>query len=197
MRYLLSLTLAAIAALSVAGCATVSDHTAIAAVSKDSGCRRLAHPDDTKIQIYCASGRAWADATLTAARETHSGKTCRIAAWFANDKIVQMCGTPAQWDTWDTWAAQADVTCRLTPDPRKSISRTLWTRGPNEICLSAAQWQNPGTIRNAFASARAVGVRNVTSGWSDSGSSGSAPTGSQAAYATSYGYFPAGTAIGQ
>src|SRR5262245_37273835 len=125
MRYLLSLTLVAIVALSAAGC--VGPYWRGYTVAQESGgphCMRLAQPGDTKIQIYCYRP--------SHAKAPTAATTCRKLAKAPNNEIRTYCGTDAEWNEYDTWAVTAGVTCRWNAFARKD--------GPNETCQPATQW---------------------------------------------------------
>ena len=188
MRYLLSLTLAAIAALSVAGCATpaptASNYT-IAQVSGGPNCRRLAQPGDTKFQIYCTvdSERIWAGHPRSSDR-TAGDTTCRRLAEPAGKRVETYCATTTQWGEFDARAVNEGVTCRWLGSSRR-LSPI-----PQELCLTAPQWQIAEA--NLAAYRASPGVADAGSNWPGNG----IPQPTSPAYATSYGYFPAGGAIG-
>jgi hypothetical protein len=188
MKHLLSFSLAAIAALSVTGCATPS--YTIAQTAGGSDCRRLAQPGDTKIKIYC-SDTIWSATShkpafrpAAASQPQVSGDTrCRWVAKPTDKRIRNICGDTAQWDQFDSDAISAGVTCRWTSfRPRAQ---------PEELCLNVAGWRSldSGPRGGAIvAGANWPGndsVRTNTNVGMQPGTGGG-----------SYGYFPAGTAIG-
>jgi len=186
MRYLPSLTLPALAMLWVAGCATVppSSRYTLAETSGGPDCRRLAQPADAKIQIYCSKAqpkRFWPlDGTALAAPQKSDEKSCRDLANTPDRKIHTTCGTDAEWEQYDTWAANAGVTCRWEGHrPRGAPQRS-------ELCLSVAQWQ-------VFDANRSRQFPDARSSW---GGDGGGSSGSGSPYASSYGPFPAGSAVG-
>jgi hypothetical protein len=185
MRNLLSFSLAALATLSVAGCAT----TAYTVVQESGGrdCRRLAQPGDTKIRIYCAH-TVWSDtrhqparASATSQPQTSGDSTCRWVAKPTDTRIRNICGDTAQWDQFDSEAITAGVTCRWTPFRRKTQ--------PEELCLNVAQWR--GLDSGPARAASATG--NV---WPTNDSLATNAPGNQIGGGGPYGYFPAGTSIG-
>jgi hypothetical protein len=184
MRYLLSLSLAALATLSVAGCATTA--YTIAQESGGSDCRRLAQPGDTKIRIYCAHS-IWSDtrhaAASAASQPQASGdSTCRWVAKPTDTRIKNICGDTAQWNQFDSAAIAGGVTCRWTSfRPRAQ---------PEELCLNVAQWRglDSGGARGAVLAGR---------GWPQNDSvMTNSPTINPINSTASYGVFPAGGAIG-
>jgi hypothetical protein len=186
MRYLLSLSLAALATLSVAGCATTA--YTIAQESGGSDCRRLAQPGDTKIRIYCAH-TVWSDtrhqpATRTPAAsrpQTSGDSSCRWIAKATDTRIKNICGDTAQWNQFDSAAIAAGVTCRWTAfRPRTQ---------PEELCLNVAQWRGLDS-----APSRAAAAFNV---WPTNDSLiRNSPTINPINLTGSYGVFPSGGAIG-
>ena len=186
MRYLLSLTIPALATLWVAGCATVpaASRYTLAETSGGPDCRRLAQPADTKIQIYCLTAqpkRFWPlDGTALGTPPKSDEKSCRDIANTPDRRIHTTCGTDAEWEQYDTWAANAGVTCRWEGH------RPQGARQRAELCLSVAQWQVFEASRSRPAPSASAG-----SGWG-----GGVPPASSPPYASSYGYFPAGSAIG-
>jgi hypothetical protein len=177
MRHWLSLPLAALATLSLAGC--VGPYYRGFTVAQPTGgpdCMRLAQPGDTKIQIYC---------NRPSRKQQASGDTtCRSLAKTPDDAIQTYCGNAADWDHYDTWAVNARVTCQW-----KVLARNGSTAS-QETCLNAEQWRAQWV---AYAATLRRGpVNSGASSYPPAGvSSGSAP-----AYATSFGAFPAGGAIG-
>jgi hypothetical protein len=199
MRHSLSLTLAALAVLSVAGCATAppSSRYTIAEASGGPNCQRLAQPGDTKIQIYCSKAqpeRVWPLTAGTPSEPKSGDTTCRslaqpadkaerpaLTAGEARPTIQTFCGNAADWDKFDTRAASEGVTCRWLGGPVK--------HGPprQELCLSAALWQRVETNRSRA-------LANDGSNWG--GNSGVPVSGPGVDATSSYGYFPSGGAIG-
>ena len=183
MKYALSL--AVLVGLSVAGCATSPQLTAqdsqftIAQASGGPNCRRLAKPGDTKIQIYCSderAGRAWAA----------GGRNCRVVSRVDNDQMLRFCGRGAEWEQFDTWAVSRGITCRW-------VGPTMQRQ---EFCMTSAQWQAFEKSPTRFAGGRMVAGPSVSGpNWPGNGGGGGSG-GSGFGYATSYGYFPAGGAIG-
>lgn len=185
MKYRLSLALAALAAAFLAGCATgpaKSNDYVFARTSGGPDCRRFAQPGDAKIQIYCKQSqpdRLWPTAP---AAQASGDVSCRRLATSITGGIRVYCGNSARWDEFDARAVNAGVTCRWM-----GYSHGL-SRAPQEVCLDGNQW-----VR-AEANRRSRPVDSGVRSWSSGGYGNS---GSDAAYATSYGYFPAGGAIGQ
>src|SRR4029079_1750060 len=121
-----------LATLSIAGCATTpsakessgksDSEYVVAHTSGGSNCRRLGKPGDAKIQIYCLN-----DARSVRLLFGSLRRSCRMSAMATNFTVMNICGTAAEWDTFDTWAASAGITCR-------------WDKF-REVCLTAPQWQ--------------------------------------------------------
>jgi hypothetical protein len=178
MRYLLSLTLAA---LLVAGCATIpqSSRYTLAETSGGPNCRRLAQPGDTRIQIYCSKAQPERPLAASASGETSGDKSCRGLANTPDRKVHTSCGTAAEWEQYDTWAANAGVTCRWEGPRAKGAPQR------QELCLTVAQWQRVDANRS----------QRVAGSGSDWGGNGGG-SGSGSPYASSFGAFPAGSAVG-
>ena len=214
MRYSLSLTLAALAALSVAGCATVptSSRYTVAEASGGPNCRRLAQPGDTKIQIYCSKAQpegVWPLAAGTHSEPRSGETTCRSLAppesatastppSSANGKLSAGRGARpavAQPDN------QVQTFCGNAADWDQFDTRAAsegvtcrWLGGPvkhgpprQELCLSAAQWLRVETNRSTR-------LANEGSNWG--GTSGVPVSVDSVGFMSSYGYFPSGGAIG-
>ena len=146
MRYLLSLTLPALAMLWVAGCATV--------------------PASSRYNLAQTSG----------------GPDCRRLATTPDHEIHPFCGTAAEWEQFDTWAANAGVTCRWEGPRRNSAP---------ELCLSVAQWQSFELNRSRqFANAGAG------PGWGGDSSTATVSPSAGSYGPSSYGPFPSGSAVG-
>jgi hypothetical protein len=187
MKYSLSLTFAALAAVSIAGCAsapTKPNEYTVARASGGSDCQRIAQPGDTKIQIYCQQSRSiWPVATPSESARASGYSSCRRLARSAFGPLQTYCGTTAQWSEFDTLAIKTGVTCRWLGHPAR------------EVCLDGNQWvraEANSRGRTPFRDHSFFGYSSGSTGWtSPSDGAGSQP------YATSYGYFPAGGAIGQ
>jgi hypothetical protein len=196
MRYLLSLTLATLAALCVAGCVTPVPTASTYSIAQASGgpnCRRLAQPGDTKIQIYCqsASHSVWPFSPASVSEQPSSGTSCRELAEAVTTRITTYCGTAAEWDAFDTRAVNEGTTCRWTPGPRRSAGPPAQAR---ELCLTAAHWQTFEQAVAANRRGRSAGAPGAN--WPGSGVP-QGTSGSGFGASSSYGYFPAGGAIGQ
>lgn len=191
MKYLLSFSLAALAALCVTGCATKpASNGYTLAQTGGTNCRRFAQPDDTKIQIYCSK---WQQHRVAAQRPSED-TSCRWLSQPADNQFgaraERVCGNAAKWDEFDTSAVNASITCRweLGAGPKKRAEET---------CLTAALWQQVDSYRAQqlanYTGTRSGGPGSVGANWPGSGVPSS---GNGMAPASSYGYFPAGTAIG-
>jgi hypothetical protein len=185
MRYLPSLTLAAVAAFSVVGCASVpaTKQYTIAQATGGPNCRRLAQPGDTKIQIYCRPLDAQRVSPITTppSAQTTGDTTCRQLVPPARDKTQTVCADAARWDEFDTRAVSKGVTCRWW------APYALRKKTAPELCLSVALWNRLDSRSQAFP--------DSGFGWGGGITRGS-PNEYQQPYATSYGPFPAGGAIG-
>jgi hypothetical protein len=179
MRYLLSLTLVALAALLAAGCASrpVTEVYTVAQTSGGANCQRIAQPGDTKIQIYCK--KPMFRPLWPIAAQPVADTTCRWIADPTGKKTQKVCDNAAHWDQFDMLAVNTGVTCRWYPGPRHARNKVP------EICLNAPEWK---VVESSLVGVPFGGGSN----WGG-GNTG----GSQAAYATSFGPFPAGGAIGQ
>lgn len=192
MRYWLSLTLAAFAAASLAGCAGVptskSNDYIFARTTGGPDCRRLAQPGDTKIRIYCknsAPSKIWAIAPATS--QPAGDMSCRRLATSIEGPVKTYCGTTARWDEFDTRAIKAGVTCRWV-----GYNHRL-ARAAGEVCLDGSQWTRAEANSRSRTPASQPGFAySGNSGWTS-------PSNSSALDATagSYGPFPSGGAIGQ
>jgi hypothetical protein len=180
MRQLLPFALAAIATLSFAGCAgplltqPIKGYT----LSQSGGpnCFRFAAPGDTKIQIYCNAWRpAWGR------KVSDVPANCRQLA-KNDDGLQSVCADATYWDAYDTLAVNAGVICRWTEQSKQPST---------EVCLTAGNWQNAAYVKFWAPRTRSAG------GFGAPWGGGGAGSGSQDSYATSYGAFPAGGAIGQ
>ena len=185
MRYLLSLTLAALATVSIVGCAPAlqkpNEYT-IARTSGGADCQRFAQPGDTKIQIYCRGSRSiWPVAAPSDSALAAGYTDCRKLAKRAFGPVLPYCGTPTQWAEFDTEAIKTGVTCRWLGHPAQ------------EICLDGGQWLRAEANSRSRTLLREHGFAySGNTGWTS-------PSNSSALDATagSYGPFPAGGAIGQ
>ncbi len=192
MKHLLSFTLLAVAALTLQGCASAPSPTqsALVRASEGANCRRLAQPGDQKIQIYCSDKDG--DFVLPLANALPAGQLRAASAseQKADDTSCRLlaprrkvCGTTAEWDQFDTRAVATGLTCRLRHG-------SVGHHPVEELCLSTAQWESFG--RN---SRRAVAFAAPGSNWPGNSSlETNAPI--YQGGGGSYGYFPAGTAIG-
>jgi hypothetical protein len=176
MRYLLSLMLAAIATLSLAGCAGpyYRGYTVVQP-SPGPNCRRVAYPGDTKIKIYCKRASP-------AKAQTGGDITCRRLTRGVDDTIETFCGNAADWQEYDTWAVNAGVTCSWDARAGKDT--------PHETCLTVTQWVaqwrvQAAKLRRGLANSDGFSVPAGVQ-------SGSSP-----AYATSYGGFSPDGTVGQ
>jgi hypothetical protein len=189
MKHLVSLSLAGLATLAIAGCAAPSPmRSDLVKASEGAKCMRLAQPGDQKIQIYCSGkdgdfvlplAKAFPAGQLRAASasEQKAGDTsCRLLG-----SRRKVCGTAEEWDQFDTRAVARGVTCRVA---RGSVGFPA-----EELCLSTVQWESINR-----RSRRTAAAGDPVFGW-PVGAVNPTPSGNQA-YATSYGYFPQGTAIG-
>jgi len=186
MTHLLSLTLAVLAAVSLASCASgpmkPGDYT-IARAAGGSDCQRFAQPGDTQIRIYCKqSSSVWPVAATDPSVLASGYASCRRLAKAAFGPIRTYCATTAQWSEFDTQAIKTGITCRWLGHPAQ------------EVCLDGGQWARAeANNRNrSLTSGRGPGYFGSGSGWTQ-------PSNSSALDATagSYGPFPAGGAIGQ
>ena len=190
MKHLPSFTLLA-AAFTLQGCAAPSPmQSDLVRASADAECRRLAQPGDQKIQIYCSDTDGHFVLPLAEALPAGQLRDASLAEQKAGDTSCRLlaptrtvCGTTVEWDQFDTRAVARGVTCRLR---RGSVGH----HPALELCLTTAQWESYNR-----GSRRTVAVGAPGSSWpGDPAANGAA--GNNQAYATSYGYFPQGTAIG-
>ncbi len=173
MKPLLSFVLAALALLAVTGCATSFD---VAQTTGAPDCRRQAQPGDTKINIYCHK----AHSQSAAAQPASTATSCRHLADPSGKGVRSFCGNSTEWEQFDTWAANAGVTCRW-----------LTTRTPRayeELCLTAAAWQRTGAVQGY--------VPNPSGGFGGINDSLQTNNPANNTGNGSYTSFPAGTAIG-
>ncbi len=110
--------------------------------------------------------------------------SCRLLADPRNT-VRSFCVSAARWEQYDKWAATAGVTCREIPGPGKRQTR--------EACLTAGQWRrvNYGDRLAVVGSGRNAGNLGQAEVLPSNQSEYQQP------YATSYGPFPSGGAIGQ
>ena len=173
MRYLFSLTLAAVATLSVAGCATTHGEPAVnkytvAQISGGPDCRRLAQPGDTKIHIYCKKS-IWPVTSGSEIAQSASDTTCRSLA--QPDKRIQpVCHSSAEWDEFDTAAVNTGMSCRWFGSGRRNAPAA------QEVCLTSSQWAMVETNRAARA------ISSSGANWPGSGVVQSAPQGPASSY---------------
>lgn len=191
MRHLLPFALAAVSVLSFAGCAgpLIANPPKPYALAQTGGlnCARFAESGDKKIQIYCGT---WRHAKVTV---SDAASNCRLLLDKSGDGVESSCRDAAQWDQYDTLAVSAGVTCRWRSMTRQTKEQ-LQAPKPQlqEVCLTASNWTKVDDAERQAPRRRAVDG-SFGSPWGGGG----AGSGSQDSYATSYGAFPAGGAIGQ
>lgn len=120
---------------------------------------------------------------IVRASDPSAGDTsCRLLA-DPRDSLRSFCVSAAQWEQYDKWAVSAGVTCHKIPGP--------WKQQSQEACLTAGLWRR---VNHGPVSAAA-------SNWGGGNPAGSNttfyPVDLPQPYATSYGPFPSGGAIGQ
>jgi hypothetical protein len=153
VRYLLPLTLASVAALSVSGCAG---------------------PNLQGYHIVRTSDPSAADSI------------CRLLA-DPRDSVRRFCVDAAKWEQYDKWAASAGVTCQKIPGPGQYQLQ--------DACLTAGLWRRFNYAR--LSATAGPGWNGGNPGGSDTGTTTFNPVDLPQPYATSYGPFPSGGAIGQ
>jgi hypothetical protein len=179
MRYRLSFSLSVLAALVLAGCGTMNwsntVHYVAGRAAGGPNCIRGAMPGDTKIQVYCPTYLSDATLARRAPPPAEGDVTCRNLSESTNAKTEKICRDAAQWEAYDIAAVKDRVSCRWSAHSRKAQAQ--------ETCLAAAQWR-------ALTAARR-GPSSTQSNWP-----GHSQPSSVQGPSSSYGYFPAGTAIG-
>lgn len=116
------------------------------------------------------------------------GTTCRLLA-DPRDSVRSFCVNAARWAQYDKWAASAGVTCHKIPGPGKQQLQ--------DACLTAGLWRRYDYARTLAAAAIVDGGSIGRSDTHISDNAVSNTGGMVQPYATSYGPFPSGGAIGQ